>query len=475
MKIRKILKNLFVKSGKPPTESGSHTAPITGSPTNLPTDKFTTDKVVEVTITITETTDGSAPKSVRVSIIACAPGVTPTTGATSSATTHTSVSGISGGQTTPAGTGASADQGTHSSASSATGTVPTGSSLTSSGASTTPSKICDEMEYIDTLITSNAIQTKPTQVSNIKDFHTQGCDFTDKKPTIVLKFPASSATVQNVKVFATNVKEIEVVFTTESGSHTAPITGSPTNLPTDKFPTEKVVEVTITITETSDGSAPKSVRVSIIACAPGVTPTTGITSAVTTHTSVSGISGGQTTPAGTGATADQGTHSSASSATGTISTGSSITSSGASTTHIKICDEMEYIDTLITSNAIQTKPTQVSNIKDFHTQGCDFTDKKPTIVLKFPAGASTVQNVKVLATNVKEIAVVFTTESGSHTAPITGSPTNLPTDKFTTDKVVEVTITITETSDSGAPKSVRVSIIACAPGVTPTTGKQRCS
>ncbi|CAF4405539.1 unnamed protein product, partial [Adineta steineri] len=121
-------------------------------------------------------------------------------GATSSATTHTSVSGISGGQTTPVGTGASADQGTHSSGSSATGTVSTGSSITSSGASTTPGKICDEMEYIDTLITSNSIQTKPTQVSNIKDFHTQGCDFTDKKPTIVLKFPASSATVQNVKV-----------------------------------------------------------------------------------------------------------------------------------------------------------------------------------------------------------------------------------------------------------------------------------
>ncbi|CAF4114270.1 unnamed protein product, partial [Adineta steineri] len=390
---------------------------------------------------------------------------------TSAVTTHTSVSGISGGQTTPAGTGASADQGTHSSASSATGTVPTGSSMTSSGASTTPGKICDEMEYIDTLITSNAIQTKPTQVSNIKDFHTQGCDFTDKKPTIVLKFPASSATVQNVKVLATNVKEIAVVFTTESGSHTAPITGSPTNLPTDKFPTEKVVEITITITETSDGSAPKSVRVSIIACAPGVTPTTGITSAVTTHTSVSGISGGQTTPVGTGASADQGTHSSASSATGTISTGSSMTSSGASTTHSKICDEMEYIDTLITSNAIQTKPTQVSNIKDFHTQGCDFTDKKPTIVLKFPAGASTVQNVKVLSTNVKEVEVVFTTESGSHTAPITGSPTNLPTDKFPTEKVVEVTITVTETSDSGAPKSVRVSIIACAPGVTPSSSK----
>ncbi|CAF1524382.1 unnamed protein product, partial [Adineta steineri] len=85
-------------------------------------------------------------------------------------------------------------------------------------------------------------------------------------------------------------------------SHTAPIRGSPANLPTDKFPTDKVVEVTITITETSDSGAPKSVRVSIIACAPGVTPSTGeqrcVTSSATTHTEVSGISGVQTTPAG---------------------------------------------------------------------------------------------------------------------------------------------------------------------------------
>ncbi|CAF1508868.1 unnamed protein product, partial [Adineta steineri] len=406
------------------------------------------------------------------------------TGPSSSDDHHTTgpASGVTGGDDKHTGPGSSnhhhttrlgssADQ-THSSGSEttpATGTISTGSDATLSGASTTPGKICDEMEYIETLITSNSIQTKPTQVSNIKDFHTQGCDFTDKKPTIVLKFPAKSATVQNVKVLATNVKEIEVVFTTDSGSQTAPIRGSPTNLPTDKFTTEKVVEVTITITETTDSGAPKSVRVSIIACAPGVTPSTGVTSSATTHTSVSGISGGQTTPVGTGASADQGTHSSASSATGTISTGSSLTSSDASTTPGKICEEMEYIETLITSNSIQTKPTQVSSIKDFHTQGCDFTDKKPTIVLKFPAGAATVQGITVSSTNVKEIGVTFETESGNEATPILGSPTNLPTNKFPTEKVVEISITITKTSDGSAPKSVRVSIIACAPGVTPST------
>ncbi|CAF1077448.1 unnamed protein product [Adineta steineri] len=673
--------------------------------------------------------------------------------------------GTTGGEgTTRGGHDTTGGEGTTHGARGSQGTTASGSATTSKG------KTCDEMEYIVTLLESNAVQTKPQQVSNIKDLDKKGVDFTDEKPTIVMKVPQNGAIVRNIELSSTNVKEIEVVFKTISGSETTPIRGSPSNLPSNKFPTDHVVEITITITETSDEKAPKSVRLSIIACAPGVTPSTGITTSrsttggigsgttrghegttggeATTH-GHEGTTGGEgttrgghgttggkgtthghegttggegttrghettggegtthghegttggegTTPGGHGTTGGEGTtrghettggegtthghegttggegtthghegttggegtthghegttggegtthghegttggegtthghegttggegtthghegttggegtthghegttggegtthghegttggegtthgHEGTTGGEGTTSGGhgttggegttrghettggegtthghegttggegtthghegttggegttrghegttggegttrgghgttggegtthghegttggegttrghegttgdegtthgargsQGTTASGSATTSTgKTCDEMEYIVTLLESNAVQTKPKQVSNIKDLDKKGVDFTDEKPTIVMKVPQNGAIVRNIELSSTNVKEIEVVFKTISGSETTPIRGSPSNFPSNKFPTDHVVEITITITETSDEKAPKSVRLSIIACAPGVTPSTGK----
>src|SRR4051812_14139019 len=56
------------------------------------------------------------------------------------------------------------------------------------------------------------------------------------------------------------------------------------------------------------------------------------------------------------------------------------------TTTGKFCDEMEYINTLIATNSVQTKPTNIYNTKDLITEGVDFTDAQPSLVIDIPKG-----------------------------------------------------------------------------------------
>jgi hypothetical protein len=128
------------------------------------------------------------------------------------------------------------------------------------------------MEYINTLIATNAVRVTPKDIPNKEDLIKKGVDFTDKKPTFVIDIPTGGAIIRDIKVPSSNIREIEVIFKTESGVTTTPIRGAPTSLPTDKFPTDKVSEIIIRVIKTSDDKAPQDVTLSIIACAPGVTP-----------------------------------------------------------------------------------------------------------------------------------------------------------------------------------------------------------
>ena len=131
------------------------------------------------------------------------------------------------------------------------------------------------MEYIDMLIATNSVTTKPDNITNKADFINNGVDFLYNNPTVTIDIPSGGAVVHNVKVPSSNVEDIMVTFTTKSGVDTQPVRGSPTALPTDHFPTENVVQIEIVFLQTTDNQPPKNVTLSVDACGP---PTTaGIT------------------------------------------------------------------------------------------------------------------------------------------------------------------------------------------------------
>ena len=132
------------------------------------------------------------------------------------------------------------------------------------------------MEYINSLVETNSVKTTPTDIPDKEDLITKGVDFTDNKPTFVIDIPNGGAIVRDVQIPSKNIKEVEVTFTTTSGQKTTPIQGAPTSLPTDKFPTEKVEEIVVKVTKTTDNKSPKDVTLSVIACAEGTVTSTSI-------------------------------------------------------------------------------------------------------------------------------------------------------------------------------------------------------
>ena len=197
------------------------------------------------------------------------PGTSQTTSSGTPGTGQTTTSGTAGtGQTTASGTPGTGQTTT-------SGTPGTGQTITSgTPGTTTTGKYCDEMEYIDTLIATDSVKTTPKDIPNKGDLITKGVDFTDNKPSFILDLPKGGAIVRDIQLPSKNVQEIEVTFTTKSGKVTTPIRGSPTSLPTDKFPTEKVVEIVIQVTKTNNYQAPTDVTLSVIACAEGTVTTT---------------------------------------------------------------------------------------------------------------------------------------------------------------------------------------------------------
>ena len=132
------------------------------------------------------------------------------------------------------------------------------------------------MEYINTLVATNSVRTTPKDIPNKDDLIKKGVDFTDKNPTFVIDVPKGGAIIRDIKVPSSNIAQIEVTFTSESGDKVVKVTGAPTSLPKDEFPADKVGAIVIKVIKTTDGKAPEDVTLSIIACAEGVTTgTTG--------------------------------------------------------------------------------------------------------------------------------------------------------------------------------------------------------
>jgi hypothetical protein len=219
------------------------------------------------------------------------------------------------------------------------------------------------MEYINTLIATNSVQTKPNNISNKQDLIRKGVDFTDTKPIFEINLPNGGAIVRDIHLYSSNVLEITVTFTTESGRETVPIKGAPQSLPTTAFPIEKVTEIVVTVTKTIADTAPEDVTLSVIACAKGSTTTasTGTTQTTGSFTQVSSQSSttGLSSVPGTSVSSEGTTQtsletmlstlgSSSSNAQGTSASSQGSPSSSASptattpgTTTRKTCEEME--------------------------------------------------------------------------------------------------------------------------------------
>jgi len=133
---------------------------------------------------------------------------------------------------------------------------------------------CTEIELVETLVTSNLIQIRPVDLSNKQDLITKGLDFSSNVSSLELDLPKPGAIVRDVKLSSKNIAEIEVIFVIESGRKTSPIRGSPSALPNDKFPTEKVRDITINILKTNDNGLPQDVTLSVIVCGEDLPTTT---------------------------------------------------------------------------------------------------------------------------------------------------------------------------------------------------------
>ena len=134
------------------------------------------------------------------------------------------------------------------------------------------------MQFINTIVSTNSLKTLPKDIDNKQDIITTGVDFIATKPSIFITVPNNGAIIRDIDIFSSNVAEIEVILVTQSGNQLAPIKGAPTSLPIDEFPTEKIREITVTLTKTKDSQSPQDVTLSIIACAEATTATvrTGI-------------------------------------------------------------------------------------------------------------------------------------------------------------------------------------------------------
>lgn len=325
-------------------------------------------------------------------------------------------------------------------------TVSSEQTTTVSTPSTTTPKFCDEMEYINSLVATNSVRTKPVDLSNKEDLISKSVDFTNQQLTIIIDLPHGGAVVRDVKLPSSNVAQIEVTFTTVSNRTTSPIRGAPTSLPTNAFPTEKVTEIVVSIIKTSDGNAPQDVTLSVIACAEGsiITTTTSITEKTTSDSS-------QTSSVNLDATT------------------SATKQSEASTTTTKVCDEMELVGILVSNNAISVTPAAISNINDLVREGVNFIETNPIFVIDIPEGGAVVHDVKLSSTNVLEIEVIFKTETGIELNPIQGAPTTLPKSDFPQEKVGEIIITVKKTTSNAPPQDVTLSIISCAETYVSTT------
>jgi hypothetical protein len=69
-----------------------------------------------------------------------------------------------------------------------------------------------------------------------------------------------------------NIVKVQVIFVPDLGDASTTIEGSPTALPLNEFPTERIGEFIVKVIETINGTSPSQVTLSVKVC--GEEPTT---------------------------------------------------------------------------------------------------------------------------------------------------------------------------------------------------------
>jgi hypothetical protein len=141
-------------------------------------------------------------------------------------------------------------------------------------AATTPvgTYICQEIEYIETLVSTNAIRIRPYDSPSKQDLVTNGLNIAYATPVFQVNLPEGGLIIRDVKLPSLNIVKVQIVFVPDLGTPSTSIEGSPTALPLNEFPTESIGEIIIKVIETVNGTSPSQVTLSVKAC--GQEPTT---------------------------------------------------------------------------------------------------------------------------------------------------------------------------------------------------------
>lgn len=116
------------------------------------------------------------------------------------------------------------------------------------------------------LVSTNAIRIRPDDEVEKKDLISKGLDIADGKSTFKIDLPEGGLIVRNVQISSSNIRKVEVIFVSETGTNTKSVQGKPTSLSLNEFPIERTGELIIKVLETSDSGPLKQVKLSIIAC-----------------------------------------------------------------------------------------------------------------------------------------------------------------------------------------------------------------
>lgn len=363
----------------------------------------------------------------------------------------------------------------------------------------TTKEYCEEAELIQWLLKTNSITFDDT--SNIKDLITNGVNFQETNPSIVIHIPFGGTQIQNIKLRSTNVHEIQLTFTTETGEKLKSIRTQLNNLKNQHFPRQKVIKLVIKILKTTDNDTPKGVTLSIEGCAvltssetsahtsvthhstttreketsypskhhtgstrkphhttTGTLPHTSAQSQrpTTTHSRTTSDSHEETTATEQHTTAEETT---AGTETPMTTQATSIRTTGA------YCQQMEYIESLLAHNLVTIVNDEIPNIADLKENGVNFNVKYPVINIEFPLEGAIVRDLQVFATNEAIVRLTFTTTEGETLPPIEGDGTSLPQSRFPSENITQIIIEIIDTIDEASPVGVTISVTACAPEI----------
>jgi hypothetical protein len=152
-------------------------------------------------------------------------------------------------------------------------TTAAGQAPITASSTTTATLVCQETEYIETLLSTNSISIKPDNTLNKQDLVTNGLDFADTNPSFIINLPEGGLIIRGVTLPSLNILTVQIVFQPELGTNSTTLQGPPTSLPVNEFPTEKIGQIIINVIETLNGTSPSQVTLSVTVCSEPSTTT----------------------------------------------------------------------------------------------------------------------------------------------------------------------------------------------------------